>query len=611
MFRRSKSQERDKSFAEALSQDLNNERLRHKSFHKSTSDLQESINNEDIIEHPYKDDSVPGLNPQLDNEYDTFLAKLKQDKSSCKLIKTPLGRILLNHTAYIVEIARKNNTPLPKNFYNDTIDDYNIFLDELEESNKASIVNKESLQASINEAVQNSVVQQHAEIFDTQHKTFLLPPFPTEFGSSPVLTDQKLTLVNNTFPVRQKFAGKETPSISEFLRNIKSAQLQCQLNEEQFKTVFLRCFTGQPYEIVCNFIDGNLSINEIISSLLTKYDKRMKPDEANSLLNTYKPPHNATYDLVVSEIINLAQRACSNQPEQIKNAIYNYSAIECLLKNLPTENKGDGEKTRQILVSLYGRAPTFDEFTRALRKLATAIDVNYKKYSKYNNNRTSLQVTKPLTHIKSIRPTKNFIRSGNAILEGSAFRNFRINEISYQNRNNNRQNYSSQYNRNQSNYNSSPHKYHANGHTSKPSFANKPKYQNPNLIPINQSNRQGQSYASNRKYYNNSEPSSNSRPYFNNNQNPRPSCGLCGKTGHKSTGFCYEMRTDSGNFALVKAVPDHCPRCKSSLKLELYHPDSFCPMRPRALFLKANKMWPPPTEEIKEQMKKQQANFHK
>ena len=134
------------------------------------------------------------------------------------------------------------------------------------------------IDASIKATIHENMIQQHNEVFDQQTKVFLMPPFP-ENNDSPVFSDHKLSLINNTFPVRQKFSGKVNPSITDFLRNIKNAQLQCQLTESQFASVFLRCFTGPSYVLVSNAIDGNLTINEIISSLFIKYDKRIKPED--------------------------------------------------------------------------------------------------------------------------------------------------------------------------------------------------------------------------------------------------------------------------------------------------------------------------------------------
>ena len=593
MFPRSKSQ--DRTFAEVLADNLNNENKR-----KSNSDLRDT----EEIEHPFRIEHSDSAKP---DEYDDFLLQLQQDPRSCKLLQSPLGRILLSQTAYIVEIAKKSKTPLGKSFFDDTVKEYNTFLEEHEATKPLSSLD---IDASIKAAIHENMLQQHNEVFDQQTKNFLLPPFP-DHNDTLFFTDQKLSLVNNTFPVRQKFSGKDNPSIVEFLRNIKNAQLQCQLTESQFASVFLRCFTGPPYEMVSNALDGNLTINEIISSLLIKYDKRVKPEEAIILLHNYKPPSNATYDSVVSDILNLAQRACSDQPDSIKNEMYNYTAIEALLKNLPPDNKADGEKTRMKLVTLYNRPPTFDEFSRSLRKIATAIDLNYKR-SKHAPSRNSFQIVRPSSHVKSIRPNTNFIRSGNKVLEGSAFRNIKIQEVSAHQKYNNFSNnaytqnkpYAARQYQNRNNYNNRSNYFQSSNKTIQ--------HKNPNFMKMQHSNgKQSQQFSKPGKpRYNNNY--NNTRTNNTNNSNKRKlHCLLCGKGGHTATDFCFEMRTDSGNFALVNRVPDPCPQCLADTEDELFHPDDFCPRRPRALFLKSNNQWPAPSFEIKEQMKKQLATFHK
>ena len=611
MFTRSKSKDRDKTLAETLADDLNIDKLTRRSFHNSTANLHDT----EEIEHPFK---VEQSNSAKPDEYDEFLIRLKQDPGTCKLLDTSLGRILLSQTAYIVELARKNKVPLEKNYFDETVNNYTKFLEENQVEKEHTSIN---INESIKQALRENLIQQHNEVFDQETKTFLLPPFP-ENNTSSFFSDQKLNIVNNTFPVRQKFSGKDNPSITEFLRNIKNAQLQCQLNETQFTSVFLRCFTGQPYETVSDALNGHLSINEIISSLLIKYDKRIKPDEASALLHNYKLPHNATYDSIVSDIIHLAQRACADQPETIKNDMYNHTAIETLLKNLPPDNKADGEKTRMQLVSLYGRQPTFDEFSRSLRKIATAIDLNYKKLRHFSNKH-SLQTIKPSSHVKSIRPTTNFIRSGHKVLQGSSFRNINIKEVNTRNKNqytsnnnymqrNNYENKQRQYNTNyRNNANPQNNKYNQN--------------RNPNFINVKPSNNRDRTQNYYKPNYNKSYNSNYKNSKNNNNSNYNNSknnnynkynkrklhCLLCGKSGHTATDFCFEMRTDAGNFALVNRVPDPCPQCLADTQDKLFHPDDFCPRRPRALFLKSNNQWPPPTDEIKEQMRKQLATFHR
>ena len=81
-FPRSKSQ--DRTFAEALAENLNTEQLKRKSFYNSTSDLHDN----EEIEHPFQ---IEQSDSMKHDEYDEFLLKIKQDSRSYKLLKTSLG----------------------------------------------------------------------------------------------------------------------------------------------------------------------------------------------------------------------------------------------------------------------------------------------------------------------------------------------------------------------------------------------------------------------------------------------------------------------------------------------------------------------------------------
>jgi hypothetical protein len=103
----------------------------------------------------------------------------------------------------------------------------------------------------------------------------------------------------------------------------------------------------------------------------------------------------------------------------------------------------------------------------------------------------------------------------------------------------------------------------------------------------------------------------NNRNRSNNTSRPKLYCKLCGKGGHTSTSFCWEMRTNSGAFTLCNPVPSPCETCLEEQGKELYHSDDLCMLRPRAKYLKQNNMWKPPSDETRQEMDRKAVLFYR
>lgn len=586
MFKRAKSKDRDdKDVAEFLLNDIE----KHK--------------DEELIEHPFRPNTpISESSKAYDNEnkkvesrnlldhetfYDEYLSKAKVDGPYKNLLSNGLGKVLLNTQAYLEEIASKNNLKMPKNHFNQTCTNIENFLQEFNDKIDSTLTN---VNDTLNEKLkQQSNFNRNSQLHNANLENFL-PIFPEKSLELEKLSDLKLSLVNSTFPTRQKFSGHGTPSVTEFLRNLKTAQNQCMLNENQFKNVMLRCVTGLVYEQLACLIDGDITVPEIINSLLLRYDTRLKPDEANNLLNSYVVPKNADFNLVISEIMSLAQRASLAQPPQCRKAIYDYTAVDTLIKNLPVDSQNDGRKLKADLTMDLNRAPTFDELSRALMSYSSAIDHNYAKdrKSKINTNKHN-----SYHKIASVyTENKPFVRSVDKKIFGYP-EHTQINEISTAPANN--------YTKQRVPYNGNPRSYDKNNN-------NKNNY---NRMSVETGNNKSMPY---KKYdkpnirYNNNY---NNRNRSNNTSRPKLYCKLCGKGGHTSTSFCWEMRTNSGAFTLCNPVPSPCETCLEEQGKELYHSDDLCMLRPRAKYLKQNNMWKPPSDETRQEMDRKAVLFYR
>ena len=609
------------------------------------------LKDEDVIEHPFtpteygdmqkssKPNSRANSRERLyyseNNHEERFFSELEKDEPFKSMIANGLGKILVKTTAHIDEMAKKANLNLPKTFLNETCQDFNRFMEDLDE-NIAEHINNSIL--DIEQKIANKVayeLKSHNEkrkslLFDNHSESFYPPPFrQPNINESEILSDHKLTIVNNTFPIRQKFSGNNSPSITEFLRNVITAQQQCDLTENQFKNTFLRCVTGPVYEHVSSLMDGNVTIPEIFNSLLIRYDNRLKPEEAQKLLETYSLPRNADFNMVVSNIMSLAQRAAQMHPRPSRDAVYNFAAINCLQKHLPADSQSDGRKVFADLNCELGHTPSFDEYVRALRRYATSIDYNYKK----EENRRFFKSQKPMTqnkphynmnlrtaNIREIKSERNFIRSGNTIMYK--------NPVTH-NKTRAPQN-SFPIDLNVFNYN----KYNTpNNYKNQPKYPNTPNKQNNSAYGNTHKNNQYNTTYKPKHYANNShytpnKPSGYNKYNVNYNNNstagyrtnpnlmPKPNkkyiyCALCGKHGtHTSQDYCYEMRTNAGHFRYTSTVEAPCETCKTELKKDLFHPSYLCFNRPRAKYLKANNQWNPPTAEQREEMRRNALQNH-
>ncbi len=533
----------------------------------------------------------------LENVNDT-VEILKQDNEFNKTIDNNLGRILLELTAQVNDINKKINLPKGKSV-DETCNDFNDHLKDLDdhiEDNVSRRVGKieDLVKQRVSEALKKHVRDKAFSNYINHAETIFPPSF--DDGSISVISDEKLGLINHTFPTRHKFSGFGTPSVVEFLRNMNAAQAQCKLSEHTFRETLLRCTTGEVYDDLATSIDGDAPLSEIYNSLLTKYDKRLRPEQAQVELENFVLPKDPTYNKVVSKIRHLCQRACLEHEEPGRTQIYNLTATGYLLKNLPFGSLNDGVKVRADLVAELGRLPTFSELTQALRKYDGAIDINYRRDA--NRNRFNKAGNVKLSDIPAPRIfARNNMRA-------------KISEINHQQNflgQRNDHNFDSQAlnnknpagNRGNRYNNNSGNRYNNNNQHRKGDYNYRDnKKQNPNYIPLGNNSKMN--------YGRNNDKNNNRRNYgIHTETEGRLKCNFCGKNSHIGSKLCYEMRNDEGAIKFTVPTSEPCQVCKKEIGKTLFHPSYRCFNRPVAKQLKAQGRWRYPNAQERIELNKQ------
>lgn len=525
----------------------------------------------------------------LVNDMNDTVEILKQDIKFNNTIDNNLGRILLELTAQINDLNKKTNLPKGKSV-DETVNDFNEHLKDLETSINDNVNRRvgkieDLVEQRVNEALQKHVREKTFSNYINHAETIFPPSF--DCNSISVISDEKIGLINHTFPTRHKFSGFGTPSVVEFLRNMNAAQAQCKLSEHTFKETLLRCTTGEVYDSVATMVDGNISLSEIYNALLTKYDTRLRPEHAQLELENFVLPKDPTFNKVVSKIMALCQRACLEHGEPARTQIYNLTAIGYLLKNLPYGSINDGLKIRADLITELGRFPTFAEVVQALRKYVGAIDLNYrrddnrKRYSRSENLKASDIPVPKFSVRNNMRAKISEINHKQNFLGRRNDHNFKSQSYNNTNPTSNR------YNGNQQKYNNNNNSNYRDH-----------RKQNPNFIPLKDNSKINNSR--------NNDNNTNRKDYgIHTEVNGRLRCNFCGKNTHAGSKLCYEMRNDEGIIKFTIPTSEPCLVCKKEIGKTLYHPSYRCFNRPVAKQLKMQGKWRYPSAEERRHLDKQ------
>lgn len=506
--------------------------------------------------------------------------------------KHPLGRVLLDLATKQMALAKKLNFEtgglgeLCSQFKNHVITERSVNtatiktdLEELEDR----ILKKELAVYRVNQAVQA----------------------PTVFSSTPTLTtgsSSRVAELYRQFPIRsgQKFSGNnQQQNIVEFLENICHGQEAMNLSEDEFRVYFRKCFTGKAYEVVRNQLEHGHDFQEIFHTLLSTYDHRMAPHEAELKLFTWKIPKNFNLKRAEAYLRYLAERVASEAPPgHDRTTAYNSKAIAGLLSSLPQYSTLIAYNAKQNHSAKFGILPTFAQLCRSIEKYEKSINDDIKKNgaSRYEQESSS-----PFSKIKKIFSSHNnnisFDDSSDFHNVPLLHTNFNSSRNNYNSRNSrSRNNFKSgrrtgnvSYNRN--NFNSGRNNNNSNSsyQTNNTSASNNYNHaRNNNINNGRRPNKRNNFQRPNRKVSNTRRPYNN--PKFNvrkttvnniNNANnykigSKKYCSLCGATSHNAVDLCYKMKTPKGDNVLVAPSAQPCTICKSKFNEELFHPEAYC-----------------------------------
>jgi hypothetical protein len=472
------------------------------------------------------------------NEVEHALRGLGDNPNFKSTVYDGLGRIILEFMAQIKEVSRKTNIPYNKDT-DEICEEYTGYLQGLNTLIEDRVENQ--VQEKITKEISKFKNDRLNRSYKNQSETIFPPKIYNEIAYTRP-SDHKIQLINQSFPTRHKFDGQGRPSVVEFLRNINYAQQQCHLSKTEFLDHMLRCTTGQVYEEVAGMVDGNISIEEIYNTLLVKYDKRKKTEQAKQELDNFVVPSDATLATVQSKIMTLGQRACLLYASEARTMAYNFDCIKALINALPKGSHNDALKLLQDLNHEYERSPTYSEFVSAISRYAPNIDYNYKE-EKAARIRTNL-------HSYLAKPNRN---------------PFRRTEVSR------RQATVKQVDRR-------PHapeqKRYLNEIPNLPS-------QNYDYNRYNNRNRQ----SNNRFQQKSNKNSYNNNSYRNSYGNPNKEslgirgkhhCSLCGSNTHSASNGCFKMRNDFGRLVFCPPSSGSCDRCEREEGKILYHPSNLC-----------------------------------
>ena len=347
------------------------------------------------------------------------------------------------------------------------------------------------------------------------------------------------------FPSRTKFSGSQKDNymtIVEFLSLVNTAQRQCRLSEDEFKDALKACTTGKAHILLAEWIDNGLDMSSIYHNFTLHFDKRLTAEEARALINVYRAPKNSNLAEVISHLMMLGSRISASMHDEIsRKSTYNNEVINALMRCLPSTSATLVRNIFNQLSARLGRSCDATELSRALNIYRSTIDADIKSSgADLNRGRQSNNTS----HRKNKNPNWTQFSSYNL----SSVASNMANKI-FPSRN----------------------PYHKLPATRPPHAQNRrPPPPRQGALKLTNNNMSA----------NRNRRIGPSRPQHNKKIRHVPTgCTLCGKSDHRASQGCPNMRTDNGQ--IYKVMPAHstCSACPGNKKNTLNHPPALCPFR--------------------------------
>ena len=404
---RKRSKSRDKNEPRVLDEVLNiidNDTIRSESFERIDNSVhdQEELPGTEPENFEFETDSISDVrSPRSSRSHSRDRNKFKAaereirnmgvDKEFRNTIKDGLGKNMLEVNAQLKEVSKALNIPFKitdDNVCHDFNDHTNAITSSILKQITKTFQNlKADMYDQMNERVKAlDTSKQNKNRLNLRIKDAILPP--DNFSNEDVIKDHKsIQIANDNFPIKSKFSGTNSVSVVEYLNNLNYAQYMTNCSEKEFRRFMLKSTTGQAYNEISNLLDGNVPLEDIYTSLLLRYDTRSKPEAAKRELENFRTPVDASFDSVVSSIMNLGQRAKFMYAKEAREHIYDTDCTRALEKALPFGFNTEYINHYNLLVSELGRVPTFNELVSQLGHVSTSIDAHYKdeRGSRYRN----------------------------------------------------------------------------------------------------------------------------------------------------------------------------------------------------------------------------------
>ena len=348
---------------------------------------------------------------------------------------------------------------------------------------------------------------------------------PTKFSQEEhtFRNDQRAQTIYKAYDTNKAFSGKNNgKTVVSWLKDLNQRQTHLMLTEHEFQDFLLRASSGEANETITNAIEQKCSLYEIYQRLLTQYEYTMAPKVATDKAKNYKATKDNSLIATINEIEIIA-RAMSKKFKNHALAVtyFNRMAPEILIESLPLHSQQTASK-------IYEKLSEKCEDDEPLWK--DFVNKLYAHQDSFNRD------------IASEGKNPNF--NGKIEAPGAENSNINKNDLVAKPMQN-------------------PF-FKSNGSVKMISqVVDQPTM--PNSFAVNNMN-QNQSNQSldlpGKKY-----------------------CGHCGKNNHTAADPCFAIFDDTGRKIMQGLVSRACPNCTKLVNKSFFHPESLCPLRPKALEL--------------------------
>ncbi len=209
---------------------------------------------------------------------------------------------------------------------------------------------------------------------------------PAEFAKTDFFTVEKMSrlqAIRYYWPQAQ-FAGNASDKITvvQFLETMTRGanRLQGKLSEADFRDLLLSKTTGRAHESLTLWLQGNLSMKGIYAKMLSTYDAREAPGEAQEKLEKLNSSYFNSLSNLSLRIETLARRASlSVRGRASQEVLFNCMAIKTLEAAIPEPYRSNIVSMRLQLEQAADDSLSFFEFSSIVEKYDRQVTAELRK----------------------------------------------------------------------------------------------------------------------------------------------------------------------------------------------------------------------------------------